>query len=122
MTYAPETTADKPNGPAAAALIGSGIGVLVLGLLTTISEVFPNKAGETSAFDFSKLYGIGSGVGPLSGKVVLAVVAYFVGWAIFAFLWRGRDVRFGMAFTVSLLLIAAGFLLTFPPFFDLLKG
>lgn len=66
---------------------------------------------------FSKNYGLGSGVGPLSGKVTVAVIAYIVSWAILAYLWRGKEVTFGRIFTISLVLVVLGFLFTFPPLF-----
>ena len=34
-------------------------------------------------------------------------------------MWRGKEVNFGRVFSVALILVAAGFILTFPPVFDL---
>ncbi len=109
-------TQTKPNGPAAAAILAAGIGSFTVGLMTTLAEA---SVDIKNALDFSKNYGIGSGVGPLSGKVVVAVIAYVIAWAIAGYLWRGREVNFGRAFTATLVLLALGFALTFPPIFDL---
>jgi hypothetical protein len=108
----------KPNGPAAASILAAGVGTLVLGLMTTLAEA---SVDIKNALDFSKNYGIGSGVGPLSGKAIVAVIAYFVAWGIAGYLWRGREVNFGRVFTVTLVLIAIGFALTFPPVFVLFE-
>lgn len=106
----------KPNGPVAAAFIAAGIGSVVLGLFTVLNEV----SKDISAFlQFDKNFGLGSGVGPLSGKVILAVIAYVVSWVILHMLWRGKEVNFRTAFLISLGLVGLGLLLTFPPFFKL---
>lgn len=55
----------KPNGPVAAAFIAAGVGCFALGALVVL-----NTAGviTNATLDFAKNYGIGSGVGPLSGR------------------------------------------------------
>ena len=63
-------TDTKPSGPVAAVFVASGIASLVLGLFVTLNEMSP----DISTFlKFEANFGIGSGVGPLSGKVTLAV-------------------------------------------------
>jgi len=104
----------KPNGPAAAAVLAAGIGSFVLGLFVTLNEM---SADIHDFLDFSKNYGIGSGVGPLSGKVILAVGAYLVSWLVLAMIWRGKEVNFRGVFVLTLVLLALGFALTFPPIF-----
>lgn len=108
-------TQTKPNGPAAAAILAAAIGAFVLGLMTTLAVV---SADLKSFLDFAKNYGIGSGVGPLSGKVIVAVIAYFVSWAILGTMWKSREVKFGRIFLISLGVLALGFALTFPPIFE----
>ena len=115
--YANEQQTDavtKPNGPAAAAVLAAGIGSFVLGLFVTLNEM---STGIHDFLDFSKNYGIGSGVGPLSGKVILAVGAYLLSWIVLAMLWRGKEVNFRGVFMLALVLLAFGFALTFPPIF-----
>jgi len=106
----------KPNGPAAAAILAAGIGPFVLGLFTTLAEF---SVPIHDFLDFSKNYGIGSGVGPLSGKVILAVGAFFVSWLVLAMMWRGKEVNFRGAFMWAMILLFLGFALTFPPIFTL---
>ena len=101
---------ERPNGPAVAAIIAAAIGVFVLGLLTTLSEA------NTDIHDFLD---IKNRVGPLSGKTTFAVVAYLVAWAALApVLWK-RTVPFANAMLVAAILIALGFIGTFPKFFQL---
>jgi hypothetical protein len=110
-----QTTETKPNGPVAAAFIAAGIGSFTMGLMVTLAEASTNIK---NALDFSKNYGLGSGVGPLSGKVAIAVLAFAVSWLILHFALRGREVAFGRAFTIAIVLVALGFALTFPPIFE----
>ena len=104
----------KPNGPAAAAFIAAGVGAFVLGLMVTLAEA---SADFKSFLDFSKNYGIGNGVGPLSGKVIIAVGSYFVTFIVLGLALHGREVAFGRAFAITLILLGLGFALTFPPIF-----
>ena len=106
----------RPNGPAAAAFIAAGAGAFVLGLMVTLGEA---SKDFKDFLDFSKHYGIGNGVGPLSGKVIIAVAAYLVTWIVLAFALRGREIAFGRAFAVTLILLGLGFALTFPPIFEI---
>ena len=101
---------EKPNGPAAAALLASGAGSLALGVLTVW-----NEASE-SVHDFLQL---DTSVGPLSGKTLFAVLAYVIVWTILApVMWR-RSFSWAPILTLSAVLIAGGFVGTFPKFFQL---
>ena len=106
----------KPNGPAAAAFLSAGIGSFVLGLMVTLAEA---SAEFKSFLDFSKNYGIGSGVGPLSGKVIIGVASFFVSFLLLGVALRGREVAFRRVFIVTLVLLGLGFALTFPPIFSI---
>jgi hypothetical protein len=118
MTTNTEPTAvdTKPNGPVAAAFIAAGIGSVVLGIFIVLNEM---SEDISSFLRFDENFGLGSGVGPLSGKVILAVIAFGVSWVILHISLRGREVNFRNAFILSLALVGIGFLLTFPPFFKL---
>jgi len=109
----------KPNGPVAAAFVAAGIGSLVLGIFVVLNDAF---TGVNAFLKFDALYGLGKGVGPLSGKVILATVAFFVSWVVLHMATRGKEVNFGKWFAVSLILVFAGFALTFPPIFEVLVG
>lgn len=110
---APQTDT-KPNGPVAAAFLAAGIGSLVLGLFTVLAEA----SVDIKAFlEFDRNFGLGSGVGPLSGKVTVAVIGYLVSWVVLHLTLRGKEVSFRKVFIVSLVLVGIGFALTFPPIF-----
>lgn len=109
---------DKPNGPAAAAFLAAGIGAFVLGLTVTLHEAFPPAEGQTAFWDFATNVGLGSGVGPLSGKVTIATLAYFISFVGLGFAWRGREVNQRRVLIASAILLALGFALTFPPIFE----
>jgi hypothetical protein len=109
-------TDTKPDGPVAAAFIAAGIASLVLGLFVTLNEYSPDI---NNFLKFDANYGLGSGVGPLSGKVALATIAFMVSWVVLHVIWRGRELDFKKVFIASLILVGLGFALTFPPIFQL---
>lgn len=107
------TTADnetlKPSGPAAAVVVASGIGTFVLGLLATLNE---------ASTDVNEFLAFTDDVGPLSGKTILAAAAFFLSWAVLGYLWRSRDLAWRPVLTATIVLLALGFLGTFPTFFE----
>ncbi len=100
----------RPNGPVAAAFLAAGIGAFMMGAMTTLSEASVNIA---NALKWS------NPVGPLSGKVGVTLIVYFLSWLILHFVLRGKNVKLATFMTISLVLLVLGFLGTFPPFFDL---
>ena len=100
---------ERPAGPVAAAVLAVGIGAFVLGLLTTLSEA------STGVHDFLEF---DEEVGPLSGKTIIAVIAYLVSWAVLHGLWRRQDPTLRPILIATVLLIALGILGTFPTFFQ----
>lgn len=101
---------DKPNGPVLASLLASGIGVTVLGILTTLAEANAN---------FASLLKINPSVGPLSGKTIYATAAFFASWLVAGVLMRGKNYAERKFLVASFVLIGIGVLGTFPLFFDL---
>lgn len=99
----------KPNGPAAAVLIAAGIGTLVLGLLATLNE---------ASTDVNEFLAFTDDVGPLSGKTIIAAASFFLSWAILGFMWRQRDLAWRPVLIATIVLLALGFLGTFPTFFE----
>lgn len=110
-----EPTATRPNGPVAAAFMGAGIGSLALGIAIVLSEL---DKSSPKLLDWASRFGLGSGVGPLSGKVLLATICFFVAWGILYYRWKDRELAFDRVLTWSLALVGLGFLLTFPPIFE----
>jgi hypothetical protein len=102
---------EKPDGPAAAAMVAAGLGILVLGLMTVLSEA------SVPIHDFLQRLEFGRGVGPLAGKTIIAVVAWAGSWAIVGSAWRRKDVNIRAWFAVGLALGILGALGTFPPVF-----
>ena len=102
---------DKPDGPAAAAMVAAGIGIFALGLFTVLSEV--SEPIHTFLGDLE----FGRGVGPLAGKTILAVAAWALSWMILGLLWRKRDLNLKVWFPVGVVLGLLGALGTFPPIF-----
>lgn len=105
------TETPKTNGTPLSALLAAGIGVLVLGLNTTLADA---AAGFKSAMVIDAF----KPVGPLAGKTTYAVVAYGVAWAVSYFVMRGKNYTPRPFFIATFVLIALGFLLTFPPGFE----
>lgn len=101
------------NGPAAAAILASGIGSLALGLFTCLTQALVQINRALSFYDPA---------GSLSGETTLAVVAWLAAWAILHLLWKSEQVDFGKVFVATLFLIALGLLGTFPPFFQVFGG
>jgi hypothetical protein len=105
--------ATKPNGPAVAVAIATGVGALVLGILTLLSEA---SEGLHEFLEFSER------VGALSGKTVFGAAAFLLSWGGLHVALRDREVAWRPAIAVFLVLLAIGLLLTFPPFFQLFKS
>ena len=100
---------DRPTGPVAAAVLAVGIGAFVLGVLTTLNEA------STDIHDFLDFK---DEVGPLSGKTILAVIAYFGSWGVLHALWRRENRELRPILIITAVLIALGILGTFPTFFQ----
>jgi len=115
-------TETKPNGPVAASFLAAGIASFVMGIgviLGVASATINDAIGvDFNAFlQFDKNFGLGSGVGPMSGKLALAVIAFVVSWVVLHLWLRGKEVNFRNFFIASLVLVGLGFALTFPPIF-----
>jgi hypothetical protein len=104
---------DKPEGPIAAAIIAGGIGATALGFFTTLAEA---SAGAKNWLQWS------DAVGPLSGKVLMAVLVWLVAWAVLHLTLRTRPYETRRALTIALVLIGLGVLGTFPLFFQAFGG
>ena len=97
------------TGVAAATFIASGIGVLVLGLMTTGAVL---SGGLKDALNWW------NPAGPLSGKTGIAVLAWLISWVLLNTLWKGKDMDLRKSFIITLVMIGLGLLFTFPPVFE----
>jgi hypothetical protein len=104
---------EKPDGPGAAAMISAGVGIFVLGFLTTGAVI------SSGLKDFLAWWEWGQGVGPLAGKSTIAVIVWLITWLVLYLLWKNKDVVLKTAFYIGLGLGVLGAIMTFPTFFEL---
>ena len=98
-----------PNGAALAAFLAAGIGAFALGAIVILNEV-----GLLSA---PAIYDPAGGV---TGRTALGAVTWLIAWVVLHRRWRHQTLRAGGIYALTLLLIALGVLLTFPPLWHLL--
>jgi hypothetical protein len=102
-----------PNGPGAAAILAAGIGSAVIGILAL--------AGDASA-TIKKLLTFYNPTGALSGATTVAIIIWLVSWYVLNLRWRSKAVDMTKVNMAAFIGLAIGFLLTFPPFMDLIQG
>jgi|SRR5580693_7909696 hypothetical protein len=98
------------NGAGAAAVLSAGIGCLALAVLALAAD---ESAPIKSLLIFYKP------TGALSGVTTTAILIWLLTWGILEWRWGKRTVAFGRISIVSFVLLATGFLLTFPLIVDL---
>ena len=103
---------DRVDGPAAAVMMSAGIGILVLGLLTLLSEA------SVPVHDFLETLDFDAGVGPLAGKTLLASVGFLLSWAVLGAVMRHKEVDLRRWFWIAFALGVIGAVLMFPPVFQ----
>jgi hypothetical protein len=109
-----ETDADAlPNGTGAAAILAAGIGCAAVGILA-----FAGDASDR----IGQLLNFYNPTGTLSGVTTVAILVWVVAWLILDRLWHGRTVSMTSINVIAFTGLIVGFLLTFPPFMDLLQG
>ncbi len=92
------------NGAALASFLGAGIGAFAVGLFVVV-----NEAGLFAA---PALYGPAGGV---SGRTTFAAATWLIAWAVLHRQWKDRQFESNRVFAATLVLIALGFVLSFPP-------
>jgi hypothetical protein len=105
-----EASPARPAGPAAAVVLGAGLGCFTLGLLSVLTA-----ASSTASDDLT----LSNRVGDVSGISTAAAGVFFIAWAALTVAWRRADPPLLRVAAVSALLLAFGLLGTFPPFFNL---
>jgi hypothetical protein len=101
------------NGCGAAAVLAAAIAAFLLGLLALGADAFAPLA---------RVLNFRNATGPLSGVSDVAIIAWLAVWFALSRRWSGRNVNLRRINLVAIALFAAGLLLTFPPFMDLLQG
>ncbi len=99
------------NGSGVAAVLAAGVGAAVLGVLSF--------AGDKSEAIKAMLNWY-KPTGALSGVTTGAIVVWLGVWIVLEMAWKDRSVAVGRITAVALVLLLAGFLLTFPPLVDLM--
>lgn len=95
---------EVPNGAALASFLAAGIGTFAVGFFVIV-----NEAGLFAA---PALYGPAGGV---SGRTTLAAVTWLIGWVVLHRRWKDRQLESSRIYAATLVLIALGIVLTFPP-------
>jgi len=111
----------KPNGAAIAAYLSAMLGLLVMGVVHTMTD---------ASADFSKwVLSIGKlwipnaqGIGPYSGKETFLLVTWLLSWAVLDMLLRKRDVKLAAPVVVFVVGMALATLFVYTPFIDFLLG
>jgi hypothetical protein len=101
--------AEPPSGPAAALILGAGVAIFCMGLVTTLSEA---STGIADALQWNDR------VGPLSGKTLITVIVFALAWGILTALWRRSNPPLRSVTIASAVLIVLGLVGTFPTFFQ----
>jgi hypothetical protein len=104
-----ESDSRSADGAAAAAILAAAIGVVFLGIFTTLSEA------NTDFHDFADWW---HRVGPLSGKSSLGLIVWLASWPFLHLALFRRDGILQAAIVVSAVLFMAGMILMFPPVFE----
>lgn len=99
----------QPNGTGAAAMLAAGIGVFVIGLMTTLASASPGFANSLAWI---------TSVGPLSGKTGVGVVVWLVSRVFLHNRYKDVDVDLGRALRWTGILVPLGWLGTFPLFYE----
>ena len=101
---------EVPNGPAMAAILAAGLGSFAMGVFVILNE--------TGLFTAPALYGPAGGV---SGRTTLATLTWLIAWFVLHRRWAPRHVGAPRVFAITLVLIALGIILTFPPVWRLVE-
>lgn len=96
------------NGGAMASFLGAGLGAFSMGVFVLL-----NEAGLFAA---PTLYGPAGGV---SGRTTLAVLVWLIAWGVLHHRWRAREIPSRRVYPLTLVLVGAGILATFPPLWRL---
>ena len=110
---APPTREEIPTGPGAAAILGAGIGCAAIGILAFWGDASDSVGKALNFYNPS---------GTLSGVTTIGIIIWLLAWLGLNWLWREKSVEMLKLNAVSFVLLAVGFLLTFPPFMDFLQG
>src|SRR4030042_358821 len=104
-----ESDSRSADGAAAAAILAAAIGVVFLGIFTTLSEA------NTDFHDWANWW---DRVGPLSGKSSLGLIVWLASWPFLHLALFRRDNVLPASMLVYVASFLAGMGLMFPPIFE----
>ena len=108
-----------PTGPAAAALLAAGLGLLSLSLSHVLSEVstgFKNTMQTLGNFWIPGALGIG----PYSGKETVGLLVWLISWTALHAAFRRREVSLVVAGIWTFVLVGLATTILWPPILHLL--
>jgi hypothetical protein len=91
------------NGPALAAFLAAGIGAFAMGFFAS--------ANEAGIFAAPALYPPAGGV---SGRTTFAAIVWLAAWGLLHSRWKDRQMAPKRMYALTLMLVGAGILGTFP--------
>ena len=101
---------ENRENKAGTALLASGLACFIFGIVTILAEM---------SISFKEILQWNNSVGPLSGKVGIAIIFWILSWlGLHHYFARKKGIGRKL-YLLSLILIGLSFLFTFPPFFKL---
>ena len=108
-----------PTGPAAAALLAAGLGLLALGLSHVLSEA--STAVKNAMQMLGTLWIPGApGIGPYSGKETVGLLVWLVSWAALHVVLRKRDIDLVATGIWAFVLVGLATTILWPPVIHIL--
>ena len=108
-----------PTGPAAAALLAAGLGLLALGLSHVLSEASTAVKNTLQALGTLWIPGAPD-IGPYSGKETVGLLVWLISWAALHAAFRRREVSLVAAGIWTLVLVGLATTILWPPILHLL--
>lgn len=104
----------QTTGPAAAAVLSGGLGLLALGIAQVLSEVSEAFTHAMQALGNLWIPGA-AGIGPYSGKETIALLVWVGSWFVLHSLLKRREVNLVAAGALALGLVGLATTLLWPP-------
>lgn len=108
----------RPSGPALAAALAAGLGVLGLAIAQVLSEMSPGVKGALQALGNLWIPGA-PGIGPYSGKETVALLTWLISWGVLHGAWRTRELPVTTIGVTALFLVGVATTLLWPPVTEL---
>ena len=109
-----ENHAEKPSGPAVAAIWATGLGLLALAISQILADA--HEPAKVVIHNIGKTWMPGAGgIGPYSGKETIALLVWLISWVILHFFLRRRQLNLMISGTLFLILIGLATTLVWPP-------